>query len=196
MAIVISQGLADIWAFGVLVVVLVIAAITDARRGKIYNWITYPAAAAGLIGHTLFGGLRGYEGSMGLIGALAGLAVGFLPLLAAWLLGGIGGGDVKLMGAVGALGGWRFVLAAMFYGFAVAAVIAIVVMLKRRILRETLGRILRFLCLLLTPSKGADPATATSPKIPLGLALCIGSALALLEVALKGPIARKFLLQI
>ena len=177
------QYVADHWSFFVLGAMLVIAAITDVRSGKIHNWLTYPVIAIALIGHTLTGGPTGYGRWMGLSGSLCGLAVGFLPLLAAWLAGGIGGGDAKLMGAVGALGGWRFAVAGMFYGFLVAAVMALIVMLRRKIMRRTLGRVLRFLALLLTPTKPADPATEDSPTVPFGLALCIGAAAALLEVA-------------
>ena len=196
MATLMLQYVANLWSFFVLGAMLVIAAITDVRSGKIHNWLTYPVVAIALIGHTLAGGLTGYGRWMGLGGSLCGLAVGFLPLLAAWLAGGIGGGDAKLMGAVGALGGWRFAVAGMFYGFAVAAIMALIVMLRRRITRKTFGRVLRFLALLLTPTKPADPATEDSPTIPFGLALCIGAAVALLEAALQGPFASKFLLGI
>lgn len=180
------------WAYGVLGIVLVIAAVTDIRRGKIHNMLTYPAIAIGLIGHTLVGGLE-YQGErqLGLIGSACGFAAGFGPMLAVWLAGGIGGGDAKLMGAVGALAGWRFALAAMFFGFAIAALMAVVVMVRRRIVRRTVGRILRFLFLVFTPSRPADPATADSPKVAFGFALCIGSAIALIEVLLKGPVAEK-----
>ena len=187
---------ADVWAMVVLGLVLVAAAVTDLRSASVYNWTTYPAIAAGLIGHTLLGGMTGYGGQMGLTGALAGLAVGLLPMLAVWLMGGVGGGDVKLAAAVGALAGWRFTVATLFYGFIVAALMAIVMIVRRRIAVRTLKRIARFLFLLLTPSRPADPATEDSPKVPFGVALCIGAALAMLEVIVAGPEARKFLLGI
>ncbi len=178
------------WAYGVLAVALVVASITDVREGKVLNVVTYPAIVIGLIGHALVGGLGpGEDPGLGLLGSLSGFAVGFGPLLVAWLAGGIGGGDAKLMGAVGALTGWRFTLAAMFYGFAVAGVMAVVIMLKRRITRETLARIMRWLYLVFTPAKPADPATEESPKLPFGLALCIGSAIALVDVLCSGAVA-------
>lgn len=183
----------EMWAYGVLALVLIAAAVTDIRTARIYNAVTYPAIAIGLIGHTLMGGPRFGAGEfeLGLLGSLCGLAAGFLPLFVAWFAGGIGGGDAKLMGAVGALAGWRFALAAMFYGFAIAVVMAVVVMLSRRILKQTLARIWRFLSLLATPAGAADPATKESPKIAFGLALCIGSAIALVEVLMNGPVAKK-----
>lgn len=189
----------DIWAYGVMAVTLLLAACTDVRTGRIYNWITYPALVVALVGHGLTGGLWGIPampataeapaqpGVMGLAGALAGFAVGFLPLLVAWLAGGIGGGDAKIMGVVGALGGWRFALSAMLYGFVVAAGMALVVLLLRRRLRDTLGRIGRFLWLLLMRASPGDPAAADSPTIPFGLALCIGALAALVLVCIVGP---------
>ena len=181
------------WAYYVLAVALVAASVTDIATGKIYNSITYPVVAAGLIGHTLTGGLGGTEGTLGLVGALAGLAVGFGPLLLAWMAGGIGGGDAKLMAAVGCLMGWQFTLTAMFYGFAVAAVMALAVMIRRRILARTLMRILRFLYLIFTPAKPGDPSTPDSPTIPFGLALCIGSAITLVETVFEIGMAGRLL---
>ncbi len=183
------------WPFIVLAAVVSIAAVTDIRSGRIHNVITYPAVAIGLIGHTLAGGLRGSENAMGLIGSLAGLAIGS-TLLVAWLAGGIGGGDAKLMAAVGALAGWRFTLSAMFWGFLIAALMAVFVMVRKRITIRTLGRIWRFLILSLTPSKPASPVIADSPKIPFGLALCIGSAMAIAEALIRGPAAQKLILGI
>jgi prepilin peptidase CpaA len=190
------NDLSDVWAPVVLGAVLVVAAATDLRSAKVYNWTTYPAIAAGLIGHTLFGGLAGDGGSMGLAGALGGLAVGLLPMLAVWLAGGIGGGDVKLMAAVGALGGWRFALATLFYGLAVAALMAVVVIIRKRITIRTFKRIGSFLYLLFTPTRGAAPVSRDSPKIPFAFALCVGAAVALIEMIIVGPEGGDFFLGI
>jgi prepilin peptidase CpaA len=181
---------ANMWAFGVLVVVLVAAAVDDVRTSKIHNWITYPGVLVGLVGH----GLAGFvlEGNqLGLGGALLGLLVGFGPLFIAWRVGGVGGGDAKLMAAVGALAGWRFALASLFYGFAIAGVMAIIVLVRRRIVRRTLGRIWRFLMLLMMRAKPGDPSEADSPTIAVGLALAIGAAFVLVDLSLGGLVTRR-----
>ena len=187
---------ANFWAYVVLAVVLTIAAVTDVRSGKIYNWTTYPAVLIALVGHLLMGGLHGTDGALGLFGSLGGMAVGFIPMFAAWRAGGIGGGDAKIMGVVGALCGWRFVLTSMFYGFLIAAVMAIIVMLYKRITRDTLKRLFAFAFVLLVRAKPSDPATEQSPKIPIGLALCIGAGIALVLVCIYGPTEKMFLLGI
>jgi len=182
------------WAYGLLAVVLLIGSYTDVRTGKIYNWLTYPAVLIGLAGHAMAGGLGGQDAfRIGLAGSAIGLAVGYVPLMFAFLAGGIGGGDAKLMGAVGALTGWRFALSAMLYGFVVAAAMAVVVMMARRITRQTLGRVWNSIVLAVGARQKVDPATPDSPKVPFGLALCIGSGLALAEALVRGPMAGKLL---
>ena len=180
---------AEMWAYGVLILVLVAAAIDDIRTSKIHNWITYPAVLVGLIGHC-FGGIDLLGRPLGFVSALVGMVVGFGPMFIAWRAGGVGGGDAKLMGAVGALAGWEFALASLFYGFAVAGVMAIFVMLRRRITKRTLGRIWRFLWLLMMRTKPGDPSEADSPTIAVGLALAIGAALALIDVLFDGPVTK------
>jgi prepilin peptidase CpaA len=180
--------LVEIWHLVVLAAALVAAAVVDLRSGKIYNTITYPAALIGLVGHTVAAGLvgDGQEAGIGLVGSALGLVVGFAPLFLAWRLGAIGGGDAKLMGAVGALGGMEFVVSAMFYSCVVAVVMALIVMIRHRIVGRTLGRIFRFVYLAAVRRNPGDPASPDSPTVAFGLALCIGSAGAAVQLALQG----------
>jgi len=164
---------------------VVSAAVIDLRFGKVPNWLTYPAVLVGLAGNSWPGGLHAGPGSLGLLGALAGLAAGFGPLLIFWLAGGIGGGDAKLMGAIGAIGGWRFVLAAMLYGFIVAAMMAVIVMVRKGLVRRTFRRVWQLLVLLVMPgAKPADPSR-DSPTIPFAVALCVGALGAIAELLLR-----------
>ena len=174
-------------AYSGLAILLAVAAVMDVRYQKIYNALTYPAAALGLVVHTLCGGLAGEGTRLGLAGAAIGLAVGFLPMLAAWLAGGVGDGDAKLMAGVGALCGWRFALATMLYGLMAALVLAIILMIRHRVVKRTLGRVWRFLWLALAMRKAPLPTTADSPRVPLGLAFSIGAAAALVEALAAMP---------
>jgi prepilin peptidase CpaA len=175
------------WAYVVLAALLGASAVTALRSGQIYNVVTYPAAALGLIGHTFFGGIEGRGECMGLWGALGGLAMGFFPMLLPWLAGGGSAGDAKLMGAVGALTGWRFALSALFYGLLVCLLMAVVVMVRKRVFRRTLLRVWRFLVLALAPKGVVRPTTADSPKVPMGVAFSLGAVAALVEVLLHRP---------
>lgn len=179
-----------IWVVAILVALVVAAAVTDLRRGLVPNWLTLPGIGLALLAHTVAGWAAGGPGLfgsawagtdrlLGLSGSLYGLAAGFLPLLVFWLAGGMGGGDAKLMGAIGAWAGWRLALDVMLLGVAVAAVMAIVVMVRKRVVRRTLRRVWDAVLLVLLRVKPADPTSADSPKIPFALALCLGTLLAL-----------------
>ncbi len=82
------------------VVVVLVACITlafiDVCKYKIYNVFTYPLLLAGLVYHEAMGGMPELGDS------LLGMLLGFGLLLPFYALGGMGGGDVKLMAAVGA----------------------------------------------------------------------------------------------
>lgn len=184
----------DVWSYIVLAVTLVAASVTDIRKGKIYNWITYPAALIGLGGHLITGGLWGDPDHLGLAGSLGGLAAGFGPLLLAWLAGGIGGGDAKVMGSVGALVGWKFAVTSLFYGLAVAVVMAVIVMIRKKVVRNTFGRLGRFFLLWAGKARPNAPTTPKSPTVPFGFALCIGAAIALVLTCVFGTTNKMFLL--
>src|SRR2546425_5723894 len=70
---------------------------SDLRTRRIPNAITGPAILAGAAFNVLYGGRAGLAASV------AGLGIAIGVLLAQFAAGGIGGGDVKMMGAVGAL---------------------------------------------------------------------------------------------
>jgi prepilin peptidase CpaA len=169
--------------------------VTDLRDGKIYNWLTYPAIATGLIGHALFGGVWGTGSDVGLLDAVAGLALGLLPLAVVSLWGGLGGGDARLMGAIGALGGWRFAYSTLVFGLLAAGVMALAIMARRRMLGQTFRRLGGAMKMALTGRRPADVATAESPTLPFGLALCIGAGAALVEVLIVGHEGVKLILR-
>ncbi|MBI4891597.1 MAG: prepilin peptidase [Acidobacteria bacterium] len=110
-------------AFPIAVAVFlgIAACITDLRDRTVPNWIPVAALLAGLGYHMVAGGWRGFALSAG--GAACGFAV-FLPL---YLLGGMGGGDVKLTAGFGALLGlpdlWQAVLWMCLAGGIAAAVV-------------------------------------------------------------------------
>ena len=106
----------SLWLFvGVVAVFLLTAAALDLRTRRLPNWLTVPMCIAGLIFHTVTAGWLGLGTAMG------GFATGFSILLVLWLVGGGGGGDVKLMGALGAWLGPLLTLI-VFLGSSVVAI--------------------------------------------------------------------------
>lgn len=116
----------------VLSVVLLVSAGTDLWRKTIYNLVTLPAMIAGLILGWYYGGLAGLGWS-----ALALAACGLLLLLP-FMLGGMGGGDVKLMAAVGALSGLNFALHTLLYACMLGGTAALLLMIAEGRLGEGL----------------------------------------------------------
>lgn len=85
-----------------------VAAISDLRFRRIPNKMTAPMCVAGIVYQVAFYGLDG------LWVALLGFAAGFGILFVLWMIATAGGGDVKLMAALGTWLGWLTVLKVLF----------------------------------------------------------------------------------
>jgi prepilin peptidase CpaA len=78
-----------------ITILLTIAVITDVRSRRIPNMLTFPAVIAAIAYHSW---LSGFDG---LLFSIEGIGVGLAVFIVFYLAGGMGAGDVKLMGAVG-----------------------------------------------------------------------------------------------
>jgi prepilin peptidase CpaA len=97
------------------------ACIDDLKRRQISNWIPGSAFLSGLVLQTVQHGWRGVGSA--LLGTLAGASV----FLIFYLLGGMGGGDVKLMAGFGALLGVKRLFAAALWTAGCGGVLALAV---------------------------------------------------------------------
>ena len=120
----------------VLIVLLLAAAVYDVRYRRIPNWISVSGAAIGLALNSFL-----YGGVAGLIFSLKGLVLGFVVYFALYMLHAMGAGDVKLMGAVGALVGWRNWFAIFLVTAIVGGVLALLVMVLRGRVKKTLWNV-------------------------------------------------------
>jgi prepilin peptidase CpaA len=150
---------------------LVAAAVADVRSRKIPNPLVAALATGGL-GHALVvGGIHAALGSV--LGALVGLALLVWP----FHRGLLGGGDVKLLGAigcwVGALGVVRALLVASIVGGVLAA--AFLVRLGRG-QRSEVGRNLASFARTGQLAVPAPEHIDRSRGLPYGVALAIGGA--------------------
>ena len=80
------------------------AAVWDLRLRRIPNKLTLPVFGLGILYQGIF------YGPAGLANAAQGFSVGFGLLFVLWLIGGGGGGDVKLMGALSVWLGFRLTI--------------------------------------------------------------------------------------
>jgi prepilin peptidase CpaA len=153
-----------------------IACWFDVRTRRIPNRLTFPATALGLAAATV---AHGGDGAMSSAG---GLLVGMMLFFPMFALKGLGGGDVKLMGALGAWLGVFVVLGVAFYTTLAGGLLALALIVKHRYG----GQAVRNLWLLLTHWRvsGLKPfdeltlETAKGPKLPYALPIAVGLALA------------------
>ena len=142
--------------------------VWDVRTGRIPNALTYPGILLGLLGGWLGFGVPFRS-------CLLGFAVTFLPFLAAYALGWMGGGDVKLIGAVGALRGYPFALYAMFYAVFAGGLMALLLLLWKGRLGESLGDGFRYVGQLLRRGVKPEPLQRIGGSVPFGVAICFGT---------------------
>jgi prepilin peptidase CpaA len=136
------------------------AMIDDLARRQIANWIPLAALAAG------FGWQIGQSGLRGLLYAGIGTVAGFAIFLIFYLLGGMGGGDVKLMAGFGALLGFHRLVEAALWTAGVGGLIAAGV-LGVRALRRALGNTKG------TAAKQDQDSIPYAPAIALGVWLSL-----------------------
>jgi len=172
-------------AFGMLVLVAAAAAVTDVRQGKVYNALTYPAIAVGLTYWLAVSLIAPAPPGPALwLSALVALAAGVVPFALLRWAGGVGGGDVKLMGAVGAISAaWQCVLATAVYALLVGLVIGLGIMVYSGRTKQTLARLMGLALSSPTGSR-SELTRADSPQVPFGLAIGLGAVLAGAETLL------------
>ena len=157
-----------LWIPALLLVVW--AGWLDWRSRRIPNWLTVPALLLGLGVNTV---IMGWDGTKIALGG-AGLALGLLlPFV---LLRGLGAGDWKLMGALGAWLGPRETLFVLLATILIAGIVAFLLITWHRRWKVTLGN-LRELMLGFFVS-GLRPHTVVSLSNPGLLTVPFGTAAA------------------
>ncbi len=154
----------------VLFALLVAALYTDLAHGKVPNGLVYAGLGLGLVLQTAIGGWM--QGSFrdclrdpsatGLANALMGAAAAFLLFLPFVLKGGFGGGDLKLMTAVGALAGLHLTLVALVLTSGVGAAIALALLVWKGRFLEGLQGSLGLVRRLGRGPKAENPSSAAS----------------------------------
>lgn len=159
----------------ILVAVLVIAAIFDYRFKKVPNIVTLPAIAAGISIAFLERGLTGLSASTA--GLILGMALLYLP----YASGGMGAGDVKFLGAIGAIKGPWFVFITFLATAIVGGVMAIfrIAFILKRVDMKILGESVRTAYYTRSWSALEIPEYAKKIKLPYAVAISAGAAVSL-----------------
>lgn len=146
---------------------------TDLTRRKIYNSVLLPAVLLATCYHLYMGGLAGWWFS------IKGLAAGLALLLIPYTAGGIGAGDVKLLGTIGSLKGPAFIFNAFLAAAIAGGILALFYLAKDKRLAVALKKIMYPLFLPVGIARSAltgDPAGEDKRSaIPYGAAIAVGT---------------------
>ncbi len=149
--------------------------VTDLWTRRVPNALTFGAAAGALVFNLFVVGWAGLGWAAA--GWLTGLAL-FLPFFA---LGGIGGGDVKLLAALGAWLGpgptvWLAIYAALAGGV-LAIMVSIATSYTRVAFRNVWGLLTFWRVAGLQPHPGLTLESSGSPRLPYALPIAAGLGL-------------------
>ena len=135
----------------ILLVVLIPSLYYDLVQNRIPNFLTVSGMTFGILAAFLLGTSAQIQGH------LFGLVLGFGLFYILYLFGWVGGGDVKLMGAIGSLKGVVFLVNVIVYTSILGGLIALVFLLKALLKKEGLRNL----------------------KVPYGTAICLGTFVSL-----------------
>ena len=114
----------------VLVLFVTASAASDLRRGRIYNFLTFPTLAAGFL-------LLIVNKPQEIPQVLGAAAAALLFLFPFWKAGGLGAGDIKLLMALAPLMGPRWFLLGIVLSFLIGAGISAFLLIRYRDLSRT-----------------------------------------------------------
>ena len=152
---------------------------TDLATRRIPNLLTFGSAAAAFIYYSVTDGLPGLGWSAG--GWALGVAIWF-PL---FLLRGLGGGDIKLLGALGAWLGPGLAIWLALYAALAGGVLALIVALQRGYARRALANVWGLLVywriagLRPHPGLSLDSKDSGSVRLPYALPIAAGLVMTL-----------------
>jgi prepilin peptidase CpaA len=161
--------------WSVTLVLTVVAGVTDLRSRRIPNWLTVSGLAIGLGTHAWLGGWRG------VLTSLEGAGLALMILLPLVLMRGLGAGDWKLMGAVGACVGPWMMLFVLLASVLVTGIVAMVKLILVRRVKETTRNMWVLVQGMITFGLRPNPEVSLDTpgliKLPFGAMVAAGTAI-------------------
>jgi prepilin peptidase CpaA len=170
-----ASTIAEHWTFWLVTIVLIVAAVIDGYELRVPNLITFPFILSGWVYSCYAYGLEG------LCWSLAGTLLGMGILMLFYMIGGMGAGDVKLMGGVGAWIYWTHTWYCII-GFAITgAVLAIAMVVisgKWKHHYQQFWQIATEIMVIRDPEKLSEIAAKRKPSmmlLPYGIPIAIAT---------------------
>jgi len=153
----------------ILILIVTLAAIIDVYKRIIPNWLTYPALICGLV----FGFLP--DSGPTITNSLLGFAIAFFPALLMFVLNSLGGGDVKLLAAIGAWIGFPMIVDVLVYSAIAGGGMALILIIWKGLFWS----LIKEFFIKLFSKKSNTALTINKMRIPFGVAIALGTGWAL-----------------
>ena len=159
--------------FFLIFVVTVTGVIFDVRYKKIPNLLTFPSMCIGIIFNSISSGMNGAMYSIG------GLVLGTAFFTVPWLIGVMGAGDAKLVGAIGAFVGPKGIFIISLLTALGGGIYALFLLLIYRTETKGVLRDIKNTFVIFVLSKkleiGSEKEQQGRPKLCYGVAIAIGT---------------------
>lgn len=164
-------GRTDLTVTLVILILGFTAAVTDGLRGKIYNWLTFPGVIAG-VAYGFY-----MHGASGAGDALLGVAVGLVAYGWMFMISMMGAGDVKLLMAFGAWGGWSFALETSVIGVIIGGAMAVGILVAKGRFGAFYRKMLVFVASLFARGVPVEvPQVDRKLTMPYGIPIALAAA--------------------
>jgi prepilin peptidase CpaA len=161
----------------IVILTVLISIYTDLKKGKIFNVLTFPFFFGGFIFNFIT------KGTEGIFSSFLGFLVCFIPFYMFFWLGGVGGGDVKLMAGIGSWVGYPDAFYFLFFTAISGLVISLIFSvfkgriknLLRGIVRESKGVTKKIASSVVTKEFRGEDFKESKESIPYSLAIGLGT---------------------
>jgi prepilin peptidase CpaA len=168
-----------------LFALILVCVATDLKNRRIYNYILLPALILALF-IAYFN-----NGWLGIINSFKGLVLGLLLLLVPYLKGGLGGGDVKLLGVIGSIMGPGFVFTTFVFGALLGGFISLFILVHNGRLLSTFVKYFPSFNLIIARHPFILPDSSGNSEtlsLPYSIPLALGAMYSLYSYSLTGGI--------
>jgi prepilin peptidase CpaA len=165
----------DLLAMAAVLLTVALGSWFDVRARRIPNVLTVGALAVAL-------GLRATFGMEELMGGLSGAGLALAVVVPLFVMGGIGGGDAKLLAAVGAFLGPKDLVVALLATAIAGGAMALVYSARRGVILPALLNTRGLLTYVLTGGRSGERTTLQTEgavSVPYGVAIAAGTIFAL-----------------
>ena len=161
-----------------LLLLVSISALNDLATRRIPNRLLLAGLGCALLLRAI-----STEPGTALLAAFGGMGVGFALFLPFYLVGGMAGGDVKMMTVVGAFTGVPDAIVIAISAWCIGGVMAILLMLVRGRLRLAVGNMWQIIrgATMRHAGMGAPLAPTSAGSMPYGLAIAAGTVAVLVR---------------